>query len=136
MRIGNKVIKGRQGVWLVDVLWDDGRKATLPTAHHRFFDSATKRYAHNNTGMLKYPGKLKAWKEAIVKHGAVVMTDDDWIGRYSETNRIFRRVRHHRPATGRPRIQPQLHGYPVAVKVSDDLTPGSASSPGLRFQYL
>jgi len=80
MRIGNKVIKGKQGVWVVDVLWDDGRKATLPTAHHRFFDSATKRYAHNNTGMLKYPGKLKAWKEAIVKHGAVVMSDDDWIG--------------------------------------------------------
>ena len=80
MRIGNKEIKGKLGSWLVDVHWDDGRKATLPTAHHRFFDSATKRYAHNNTGMLKYPGKLKAWKDAIVKHGAVVMTDDNWIG--------------------------------------------------------
>ena len=80
MRIGNKVVNGRQGVWLADVIWDDGRKATLPTAHRRFFNSATKRYEHNNTGMLKYPGKLKAWKEAIVKHGAVVMTDDDWIG--------------------------------------------------------
>jgi hypothetical protein len=80
MRIGNKLITGRPSAWLVDVLWDDGRKATLPTAHHRFFDSATKRYAYNNTGMLKYPAKLKAWKEAIVKHGAVVMTDDDWIG--------------------------------------------------------
>ena len=86
MRIGNKVIKGRQGVWLVDVLWDDGRKATLPTAHNRFFNSATKRYEHNNTGMLKYPGKLKAWKEAIVKHGAVVMTDDDWTGRTPKRN--------------------------------------------------
>ena len=81
MRIGNKEIKSRQGVWLVDVIWDDGRKATLPTAHRRFFDSATKRYQHNNADMLKYPGKLKAWKEAIVKHGAVVMTDDDWTGR-------------------------------------------------------
>ena len=49
-----EVIKGRQGVWLVDFLWDDGRKATLPTAHNRFFNSATKRYEHNNTGMLKY----------------------------------------------------------------------------------
>ena len=81
MRIGNKEIKSRQGVWLVDVIWDDGRTATLPTAHRRFFDSATKRYQHNNTGMLKYPDKLKAWKEAIVKHGAVVMSDDDWTGR-------------------------------------------------------
>jgi hypothetical protein len=52
------VIKGKQGVWLVDVIWDDGRKATLPTVSRRFFDSATKRYAHNNTGMLKYPGAL------------------------------------------------------------------------------
>ena len=58
MRIGNKEIKSRQGVWLVDVIWDDGRTATLPTAHRRFFDSATKRYQHNNAGMLKYPGKL------------------------------------------------------------------------------
>jgi hypothetical protein len=74
------VIKGKQGVWLVDVIWDDGRKATLPTVSRRFFDSATKRYAHNNTGMLKYPGKLKSWRAAIVQHGAVVMTDDDWIG--------------------------------------------------------
>ena len=74
MRISNKEIKSRQGVWLVDVIWDDGRKATLPTAHRRFFDSATKRYQHNNADMSKYPGKLKAWKEAIVKHGAVVMT--------------------------------------------------------------
>jgi hypothetical protein len=77
VRIGNKEIKSKQGVWLVDVIWDDGRTATLPTAHRRFFDSAT----HNNAGMLKYPGKLKAWKEAIVKHGAVVMSDDDWTGR-------------------------------------------------------
>jgi hypothetical protein len=86
VRIGNKEIKSRQGVWLVDVIWDDGRKATLPTAHRRFFDSATKRYQHNNTGMLKYPSKLKAWKEAIVKHGAVVMTDDDWTGRAPKGN--------------------------------------------------
>jgi hypothetical protein len=81
MRIGNKEIKSKQGVWLVDVIWDDGRKATLPTAHRRFFDSATKRYVHNNSSMSKYPAKLKAWKEAIVKQGAVVMTDDDWTGR-------------------------------------------------------
>ena len=86
MRIGNKLITGRPSAWLVDVLWDDGRKATLPTAHHRFFDSATKRYAHSNTGMLKNPAKLKAWKEAIVKHGAVVMTDDDWTGRTPKRN--------------------------------------------------
>ena len=86
MRIGNKVINGRQGVWLADVIWDDGRKATLPTAHRRFFNSATKRYEHNNSGMLKYPGKLKAWKDAIVKHGAVVMTDDDWTGRTPKRN--------------------------------------------------
>ena len=84
MRIGNKEIKSRQGVWLVDVIWDGGRKATLPTAHRRFFDSATKRYQHSNADMLKYPGKLKAWKEAIVKHGAVVMTDDDCTGRASK----------------------------------------------------
>ena len=86
MRIGNKVIKGRPSDWLVDVLWDDGRRATLPTAHNRFFNSATKRYEHDNARMLKYPGKLEAWKKAIVKHGAVVMTDDDWTGRTPKQN--------------------------------------------------
>ena len=80
VRIGNKEIKAKQGNWLADVMWDDGRKATLPTAHRRFFNAGTKRYEHDNTGMLKNPRKLQAWKEAIVEHGAVVMTDDDWIG--------------------------------------------------------
>ena len=30
--------------------------------------------------MLKSPGKLKAWKEAILKHHAVVINDDTWVG--------------------------------------------------------
>ena len=68
MRIGNKVIKGKLGNWLVEVTWDDGRKAMLPCVHHRFFNDATKRYAYDAIDMLKYPGKLKAWEAAIVKH--------------------------------------------------------------------
>ena len=59
MRIGNKVIKGKLGNWLVEVTWDDGRKAMLPCVHHRFFNDATKRYAYNAIDMLKYPGQVE-----------------------------------------------------------------------------
>ena len=56
----------------------------LPCVHHRFYHHGTKRYAYDAVDMQKYPGKLKDWEEAIVKHKAVVVTDDDWTGNTPE----------------------------------------------------
>jgi hypothetical protein len=59
-------IKGSQGSWLTEVTWANGSKQMLPTAHEEFIaDKRTMQYRRHDEHMAQYPGKLKAWTDAL-----------------------------------------------------------------------
>jgi hypothetical protein len=70
-------VRGSQGSWLVSANIPGYGKIKLPTAHKRFLKGL--HYNRADGLMVQVaPGKYSEWREALLKHKMVVLTDDEW----------------------------------------------------------
>jgi hypothetical protein len=70
-------IFGPQGSWLAKVTWDNGTTEMLPTAHKECLIGMHYRRRITNPAftMSRAPGKLEAWKTALLTHHKIVLTE-------------------------------------------------------------
>jgi hypothetical protein len=69
--------RGRQGSWLISADIPGHGKIELPSAHKRFLDGM--HYRRDDGLMVQVaPGKYKEWREALLKHKMVALTNDEW----------------------------------------------------------
>jgi hypothetical protein len=74
--------RGQQGNWLIAVNIPGYGELQLPCAHNRFIKGVELQYSREEDveEMVKgYPTKYRKWREALLTHQMVVVTDDDYL---------------------------------------------------------